>query len=124
MKKLLLATCVAVLTFVVVLPANQAVVRRFGFDDFSKVKRVSDPQFSPDGSALVYVVSTPNLDENRHMASLHRMAVAGGTAQLLVDGTKYVSVSFPDGRQRSSHRVSLDRACSRPARVADLRRSQ
>ncbi len=95
MKKLLLATCVAVLTFVAVLPANQAVVRRFGFDDFSKVKRVSDPQFSPDGSALVYVVSTPNLDENRHMASLHRMAVAGGTAQLLVDGTKYVSVSFP-----------------------------
>jgi dipeptidyl aminopeptidase/acylaminoacyl peptidase len=59
------------------------------------VKRVSDPQFSPDGSTLAYLVSTPNLDENRHMSSVHRMPVAGGNPQLVVDGTKYVSVSFP-----------------------------
>ncbi|HXT72171.1 MAG TPA: S9 family peptidase [Vicinamibacterales bacterium] len=95
MKKLLVATLVAVFTLVVTLPASQAVVRRFGFDDFSKVKRVSDPQFSPDGSSLAYVLSVPNLDENRHMASLNRIAVAGGASKTLVDGTKYVSVSFP-----------------------------
>ena len=95
MKKLLPLTLVAVLLLVVAVPAHQAVVRRFGFDDFSKVKRVSDPQFSPDGAAVAYVVSTPNLDENRHMASLHRMTIASGSAQVLVDGTKYVSVSFP-----------------------------
>jgi dipeptidyl aminopeptidase/acylaminoacyl peptidase len=95
MKKLLLATCVALVTFVAAVPANQAVVRRFGFDDFSKVKRVSDPQFSPDGSTLAYLVSTPNLDENRHVSSLHRMPVSGGNSQLVVDGAKYVSVSFP-----------------------------
>ena len=95
MKKLLLATCVALLTFVAAVPASQGVVRRFGFDDFSKVRRVSDPQFSPDGSSLAYLVSTPNLDENRHVSSLHQIPVAGGTPQLVVDGAKYVSVSFP-----------------------------
>ena len=102
MKKIVL-TCVAVFTLVATLPASQAVVRRFGFDDFSKVRRVSEPQFSPDGASIAYVVSTPNLDENRHMASLHRMTIASGSAQLLVDGTKYVGVSFPrwspNGRQ-------------------------
>ena len=98
MKKLLLvtsATCVALLTFVAVVPAQQTAVRRFGFDDFSKVRRVSDPQFSPDGSTLAYVVLTPNLDENRHVASVYRMPVSGGSAQLVVDGAKYVAVSFP-----------------------------
>src|SRR5690349_1184828 len=94
-QRILLATVVAVFTLVATLPASQAVVRRFGFDDFSKVKRVGDPQFSPDGATLAYVVSTPNLDENRHMASLAKIAAAGGTAQTLVDGEKYVSVSFP-----------------------------
>jgi dipeptidyl aminopeptidase/acylaminoacyl peptidase len=95
MRKLLLAISAALFTFVAVVPANQAVVRRFGFDDFSKVRRVSDPQFSPDGSTLAYLVSTPNLDENRHVSSLYRMPVSGGTPQLVVDGAKYVSVSFP-----------------------------
>jgi dipeptidyl aminopeptidase/acylaminoacyl peptidase len=95
MKKLLPAILIAVFAFVVTVPARQAVVRRFGFDDFSKVRRVSEPQFSADGASLAYIVSTPNLDENRHMASLYRLAVAGGTAQLLVDGAKYLSVSFP-----------------------------
>jgi dipeptidyl aminopeptidase/acylaminoacyl peptidase len=102
MKKIVL-TCLAVCMLVATLPANQAVVRRFGFDDFSKVRRVSDPQFSPDGASIAYIVSTPNLDENRHMAALHRMTIASGSAQLLVDGTRYVGVSFPrwspNGRQ-------------------------
>jgi dipeptidyl aminopeptidase/acylaminoacyl peptidase len=95
MMRVTLTTCVVILAFVAVLPASQTVVRRFGFDDFSKIRRVSDPQFSPDAASIVYVVSTPNLDENRHMASLFRVAVTGGNPQTLVDGAKYVSVSFP-----------------------------
>ena len=95
MKKLFPATLIAVLLLVVAVPAHQSVVRRFGFDDFSKVKRVSDPQFSPDGATIAYIVSTPNLDENRHMASLHRLTIASGSSQMLIDGTKYLGVSFP-----------------------------
>lgn len=86
-----------------VLTAEQAVSRRFGFDDFSKVRRVSEPQFSPDGRSLAFVVATPNLEENRHVASLHRIDVSGGQMQTVVSGDRYVGVTFPrwapDGRQ-------------------------
>jgi dipeptidyl aminopeptidase/acylaminoacyl peptidase len=77
------------------LATAQQAPRRFGFDDFSKVKRVGEPQFSPDGSSIAFIVSTPNLDENRHAASLHRIDVASGRTQTIVDGAKHVSVSFP-----------------------------
>ncbi|HET9269042.1 MAG TPA: hypothetical protein VFO31_12795, partial [Vicinamibacterales bacterium] len=99
----MLLTLVAVIALVVSLPAEQAAVRRFGFDDFSKVKRVSDPQFSPDGASVAYVVSTPNLEENRHVAALHRLDIASGRSTQLVGGAKHVGVSFPrwspNGRQ-------------------------
>jgi len=92
--KTMFATLVTVLALVISLPAQQA-VRRFTFDDFSRVKRVADPQFSPDGNSLVVVVSTPNLDENRYMGSLHRVDVASGKSQVLVNGEKAIGVSFP-----------------------------
>ena len=99
----MLLTLVAVMTLVVSLPAEQAAVRRFGFDDFSKIKRVSDPQFSPDGASVAYVVSTPNLEENRHVAALHRLEIASGKNVQLVDGARNIGVSFPrwapNGRQ-------------------------
>jgi dipeptidyl aminopeptidase/acylaminoacyl peptidase len=99
----MLLTLVAVIVLAVSLPAEQAAVRRFGFDDFSNVRRVSDPQFSPDGGSIAYVVSTPNLDENRHVASLHRVELASGRSSLLVNGAKHIGVTFPrwspNGRQ-------------------------
>ena len=101
----LIAACV----LVAALAAEQAAPRRFGFDDFSRVRRVSDPQFSPDGATIAFVVSTPNLDENRHVASLHRVDVAGGTPQLSSTATKYVGVSFPRwAPERPADRVSGD----------------
>jgi len=82
------------LALVVTLPAQQA-VRRFTFDDFSRVARVAEPQFSPDGNALAVIVHTPNLDENRYMASLLKVDVASSKSQVLVNGEKAISVSFP-----------------------------
>jgi dipeptidyl aminopeptidase/acylaminoacyl peptidase len=95
----LVAACV----LVAALAAEQAAPRRFGFDDFSTVRRVSEPQFSPDATAIAVLVSMPNLDENRHVASLHTVDVATGRLQRLVTGDDYVGVSFvrwaPNGKQ-------------------------
>ena len=106
MKRHSFTVLAAVVLLVAALPAQQAATqsaKRFTFDDFSNVKRVAEPQFSPDGASIAYIVATPNLDENRHMASLHRLEVASGKSQLLVNGTKAISVTFPrwspDGRQ-------------------------
>lgn len=102
MKNKILVTCVAVLALVVALPAQQA-VRRFTFDDFSKVKRVADPQFSPDGKSIAIIVSEPNLDEDRYMASVAVVDIASSKMTTIVDGTKAIAVSFerwaPSGQQ-------------------------
>ena len=87
----LVVACVLAVT----LAAEQAAPRRFGFDDFSRVRRVSEPQFSPDAATIAVVVATPNLDENRHVATLHTVDVASGRMDQLVSGENYVGVSFP-----------------------------
>ena len=87
----LVAACVLAVT----LAAEQAAPRRFGFDDFSRVRRISEPQFSPDAATIAVVVATPNLDENRHVATLHTVDVASGRMDQLVSGENYVGVSFP-----------------------------
>ena len=86
---------VAACMLVAALAAEQMSPRRFGFDDFSKVRRVSEPQFSPDAGTIAFLVSTPNLDENRHVASLQRIDVASGRMEQLVSGDDFVGVSFP-----------------------------
>jgi dipeptidyl aminopeptidase/acylaminoacyl peptidase len=96
-------TVAALVALVTGLAAKQAVVRRFTFDDFSHVSRVSDPQFSPDGASIAIVVSTPNLDEDRYVASIDVVDVATGKSRRIVDGAKATAVSFerwsPDGQQ-------------------------
>src|SRR5437763_14854743 len=64
MRKLLF-TVLVLFVVGVALPAQQ-VTRHFTLDDFSKVARVSDPQFAPDGKSIAIVVSRPNLDEDRY----------------------------------------------------------
>jgi hypothetical protein len=102
MKKTILATCVALLAFVVAVPAKQA-VRRFTFDDFSRVKRVADPEFSPDGKSIAIIVSEPNLEEDRYMASLVVVDIASGKSTTVVDGAKAISLSYerwaPNGQE-------------------------
>jgi dipeptidyl aminopeptidase/acylaminoacyl peptidase len=103
MRKATVVSCLGVLALVTGLAAKQAGPARFGFDEFSRVKRVVDPQFSPDGASIAYAVSTPDLDLNRHVASLYRLDLTTRRPALVVDGARHVGVSFqrwaPGGRQ-------------------------
>ena len=45
-------------------------------DDLFRFKRVSDPQISPDGKHVAYVVTTVDLDEQQD----HLVALAGPDA--------------------------------------------
>src|SRR5262245_41459902 len=51
-------------------PALAQAKRPLTFDDMFKFKRVSDPQISPDGKHVVYVVGVPDLEKNSIPASL------------------------------------------------------
>src|SRR5215475_9485895 len=97
MRKLLFTSLALVLAGVA-LPAQQT-ARRFTLDDFSKVARVGDPQFAPDGKSIAVVVSRPNLDEDRYDPELTVVDVATKKSQTIVKGL--VGLNFerwsPDG---------------------------
>nr|UXE45356.1 dipeptidyl-peptidase 5 [uncultured bacterium] len=78
-------TVLALVVSAAVLPAQRA-ARRFTLDDFSKVARVSDPQFAPDGKSIAVVVSRPNLDEDRYDPELAVVDVATKASRTIVKG--------------------------------------
>src|SRR5215471_15226525 len=75
--------------------------RRFDLDDLSRVVRISDPQFAPDGHSIVAVITRANLDEDRWDGELASIDVGGGvsTPKMLTSGRKGIgSPRFsPDG---------------------------
>ncbi len=58
------------LVVVLAAPATAAGKRPMAVDDLFRFKRVSDPQISPDGKQVVYVVGTPDLEGNKVASSL------------------------------------------------------
>jgi dipeptidyl aminopeptidase/acylaminoacyl peptidase len=74
----------AVLCVVLILLAGPAVVyaegkRPMKIDDLFRFQRVSDPQISPDGKLVVYVVATVDLDANKSTSSLWLASTNGNT---------------------------------------------
>jgi dipeptidyl aminopeptidase/acylaminoacyl peptidase len=59
-----------VLLLLVPVPVLAQAKRAMTVDDLFKFKRVSDPQISPDGKHVVYVVGVPDLEKNSIPASL------------------------------------------------------
>jgi dipeptidyl aminopeptidase/acylaminoacyl peptidase len=98
MRKLQLTVLICFVVAVASLPAQKA-TRRFTLDDFSKVARVADPQFAPDGKSIAVVVSRANLDENRYEPELTVVDVATKKSTTIVKGL--VGLNFerwsPDG---------------------------
>ena len=74
--------------------------RRFTLDDFSSIRRVADPQISPDGKTILAVVSKPNLDNDRYDPSLMEVNIASGkSTQRLTDFPGLASPRFSrDGK--------------------------
>lgn len=94
------AVLVVTFAFVVTVPARQA-GHRFGLDEFSRVARVADPQFAPDGRSIAVVISHPNLDEDRYDPDLVIVDVATKAQKKLVTGLPGLSSPrwAPDGQK-------------------------
>lgn len=74
--------------------------RPMKIDDLFRFKRVSDPQVSPDGQNIAYVVGTVNLAENKTKSSIWLAPVGKGEPrQLTADGHKDRHPRWsPDGK--------------------------
>src|ERR1700730_17142847 len=71
-------------------PLGFAQTRRIEPDDYLKISSVSDPQISPDGKSIVFVVSRPNLEQDRTDRELVLVDIATGTQHILTYERKSV----------------------------------
>ena len=63
--------------------AAPAQTRHIELNDLTKIVSVSDPQISPDGKTIVFVVSRPNLEKDRSDRELVQIDIASGKQHIL-----------------------------------------
>ncbi|MFL6229634.1 MAG: prolyl oligopeptidase family serine peptidase [Pyrinomonadaceae bacterium] len=68
--------------------------------DLLKVRRVGDPQLSPDGRWVAFQVSVPDVEANRSRTQLYLVSVDGGEPKQLTSGAASASTPrwAPDGK--------------------------
>jgi dipeptidyl aminopeptidase/acylaminoacyl peptidase len=93
---------VAILSFLVILFSVSAAQRPFNFDDMMKVRRVSDPQLSPDGRTVAFVIGDVDMNANRVINQIYSVPSTSPTniPKQLTTGTASSSSPrwSPDGR--------------------------
>lgn len=76
------------LLLALVWPAQAWAQRRaMTVDDFLALRSASDPQISPDGRWVAFVVSQPALDRNADVTRIWVVGSSGGDARQVTDGT-------------------------------------
>ncbi len=70
-------------------------------DAFVRMTRCTDPQVSPDGRMVAFVVSTPDLEKNRNDTDIWLVPTRGGEPRRLTasDGADYAPRWSPDGER-------------------------
>ena len=75
--------------------------RAFTFDDLMKIRRVSDPQLSPDGRQIAYTITDVDKSANRQVTQIYLVASMGGEPKQLTTGAQSSTSPrwSPDGRR-------------------------
>jgi dipeptidyl aminopeptidase/acylaminoacyl peptidase len=75
--------------------------RRFNIDELLRVRRVSDPQMSPDGRSVAFTIGDVNYDANRVISHIYVMPIGGGDMKQLTSGDKSATTPrwSPDGKK-------------------------
>jgi dipeptidyl aminopeptidase/acylaminoacyl peptidase len=100
MKRVILSAFMCVLALASVCAAQTA-QRAMSVDDLLRVRRVADPQLSPDGKWIAYSVAVPDVGANRSRTQVYLISIAGGEARALTSGEASASGArwSPDGRR-------------------------
>src|SRR5215207_246519 len=75
--------------------------RTYTVEDLMKVRRVGDPQISPDGKHVAFTIGDVNFDANRVVTQIYVTPVDGGSAKQLTSGNSSSSAPrwSPDGKK-------------------------
>jgi dipeptidyl aminopeptidase/acylaminoacyl peptidase len=98
MKRFFVVSVISLLAFASLAVAQE---RRFGIEELLKVRRVSDPQVSPNGRRVVFTIAEVKFDDNRAVTQIYVMPLAGGDTKQLTSGTGSASSPrwSPDGKK-------------------------
>ena len=89
MNRFVFAISVFVLALACV-PASVATAqenRRFTVEELLKVRRVGDPQISPDGKRIAFTIGNVNWDANKVVTQIYVMPIEGGNMKQLTNGS-------------------------------------
>jgi len=93
----------ALLISVLLLVTTAAIAqtRTYTIEDLLKVRRVADPQVSPDGTRVAFTVGDVNYDANRVVNQIYVVSIAGGNPKQLTNGQSSSSAPrwSPDGKK-------------------------
>ena len=93
----------AVLISILLLVTASAIAqtRTYTIEDLLKVRRVADPQISPDGRHVAFTVGDVNYDANRVVNQIYIVSIDGGNPKQLTDGQSSSSAPrwSPDGKR-------------------------
>ena len=80
--------------------AQNTAARPITFKDLISIRRVSEPQISPDGKWIAYTVATPDLETNRTVRNIWIIPAAGGSGRELTRGGSDQRARWsPDGKE-------------------------
>ncbi|MCU1268006.1 MAG: Dipeptidyl aminopeptidase/acylaminoacyl-peptidase [Acidobacteria bacterium] len=98
MKRFAISFSVLVLVFASLVTAQE---RGFNVNDLMKVRRVSDPQLSPDGRHVAYTIGDVHFDANKVINQIYLLTIEGGGVKQLTSGAASASAPrwSPDGKK-------------------------
>jgi dipeptidyl aminopeptidase/acylaminoacyl peptidase len=90
---------VLLLVLALAVQASAQSFRQFTISDLLKVRRVGDPQLSPDGKWIAYTVTDIDKTANRGIPQIYLVPTTGGEPKLLGSGLRSSSPRWsPDGK--------------------------
>jgi len=98
MKRFLLSVSITLFALASVALAQ---TRNYPVEDLLKVRRVADPQLSPDGKHIVFTVGDVNLDANLVINQIYVIGIQGGESKRLTNGDQSATSPrwAPDGKK-------------------------
>ena len=94
---------IILLAFFLLIPYSHAYSQThpLTFDDFIRIKRVSDPQISPDGSHIAFVITVMDKEQNKSNSDIWLIPSNGGEIQRLTSSPQadYNPRWSPDGKK-------------------------
>ncbi|HEX8144846.1 MAG TPA: S9 family peptidase [Pyrinomonadaceae bacterium] len=100
MKRLVTGAVILLLALASAALAQQA-GRRLTVNELLKVRRVSDPQVSPDGRTVAFTITDPDVAANKSKTQVYLIGVEGGEPRALTSGEQSAESPrwSPDGKR-------------------------